>query len=122
MKRETRSSEIKLALLAILTGICLYLMPSAYSSRLYNLIRDASKPGLVLVQQIKSLRYASAETPLPQTDVKQLETKLSELQQENRRLELHSLKLSEQIGQLKQTGCSLLSIRGGGTAAGSRFD
>ncbi|WP_298859024.1 rod shape-determining protein MreC [uncultured Gimesia sp.] len=104
MKRATRSSEIKLALLAILTGICLYLMPSAYSSRLYNLIRDASKPGLVLVQQIKSLRYASAETPLPLTDVKQLETKLSELQQENRRLELHSLKLSEDLGRLKQTG------------------
>ena len=104
MKRETRSSEIKLVFLAILTGICLYLIPSAYSSRLYNLIRDTSKPGLVLVQQIKGWRHQSAETPLQQTLVKQLETKLLEVQSENRRLALQSLKLSEDLERLKQTG------------------
>jgi len=104
MKRETRSSEIKLALLAILTGICLYVVPSAYSDRVYNLIRDASKPGLILVQQCKDWQHQSTEPPQQQALVKQLETKLSELQQENRRLELQSLQLIADLQQLKQTG------------------
>ena len=54
MKRETRFSEIKLVLLALLVSGCLYALPSVYSSRLYHLIRDAARPGLILVQQIKA--------------------------------------------------------------------
>jgi cell shape-determining protein MreC len=104
MKREPRSLEIKLVLLAMLTGVFLYVIPSAYSSRLYSLIRDASKPGLVLVQQIKGWQHQRAEAPLQQTLVKQLETKLSDLERENRRLKMQSLQLSEDLAQLKHTG------------------
>ena len=104
MKRETRSSEFKLVMLSIMTGICLYVIPSAYSSRLYNLIRDTTKPGLVLVQQIKGWEYQTLEKPVQDTLVKQLEAELSRTQSENRCLELQSLQLSEDLEQLKQTG------------------
>lgn len=104
MKRETRSSEIKLVLLSILTGIGLYLVPSAYSSRVYNLVRDAVKPGLVLVQQIKDWEFPAAKETQQASLVQQLEAKLSEAEQANRRLELQTLQLSEELEQLKQTG------------------
>ncbi|WP_339728917.1 rod shape-determining protein MreC [uncultured Gimesia sp.] len=104
MKRETRSSEMKLVLLAMLTGIGLYAVPSAYSSRVYNLVRDAARPGLVLVQQIKDWEFP-ADKETPETSfVQQLESKLSDAEQENRRLELHALQLSEEVQRLKQTG------------------
>ncbi|MCA9015816.1 MAG: hypothetical protein KDA77_10835, partial [Planctomycetaceae bacterium] len=104
MKRETRSSEIKLVLLAMLTGIGLYLVPSAYSSRVYNLVRDAARPGLILVQQIKDWEFPVAKETEEMSLVQQLETKLSETQQENRRLELQALQLSEELQRLEQTG------------------
>ncbi len=104
MKRETRSSEIKLVFAGILTGICLYVIPSAYSDRVYNLMRDASKPGLVFVQQIKAWQHQPEEKPQQQALVEQLEAKLSKKEFENRRLELRYLELSEQLQTLKQTG------------------
>lgn len=104
MQRETRSSEIKLVFVGILTGICLYVIPSAYSDRVFNLIRDTSKPGLVLIQQIKVWQHQSGKKPEQQSLVKQLEIKLSEKEFENRRLELQYLELSEQLQTLKQTG------------------
>ncbi|QDT40538.1 Cell shape-determining protein MreC [Gimesia alba] len=104
MKREMRSSEIKLVLLAMLTGIGLYAVPSAYSSRVYSLVRDAAKPGLVLVQQIKDWELPATKVTEDTSLAQQLESKLSKAEQENRRLELQTLQLSEELQQLKQTG------------------
>lgn len=104
MKRETRSSEIKLVVLSIVTGVCLYVIPPAYSSLLYNLLRDTTKPGLVLVQKIKGWQQQTLERPVQDTLVKELEAKLSREQSKNRHLELQSLKLNEDLEQLKQTG------------------
>ena len=104
MKRETRFSEIKLVLLALLVSGCLYAMPVVYSSRLYHLIRDAARPGLILVQQIKAWEstVAKPESPYPRTE--QLERQLNESEQANRRLELQTLQVSEELQRLKQTG------------------
>lgn len=104
MKRETRSSEIKLVLIAILTAVCLYVVPSAYSDHVFNLIRDAAKPGLVLVQQFKDWQLQSDEKPSQQVLVEQLEAKLLEKTLETRRLELQALQLTDQLQTLKQTG------------------
>lgn len=106
MKRETRSSEMKLVLLAMLTGIGLYAVPSAYSSRVYNLVRDAVKPGLVLVQQVKDWEFPVAQETQQTSLVEQLKSKLSAAEQENRRLELQTLQLAEELAGLKQTGVS----------------
>lgn len=104
MKRETRSSEIKLVLFAILTSLCLYVIPTDYSDRVFNLIRDAAKPGLVLAQQFKGWQHQSDQKLQQQSLVKKLEAELSEKAFEIRRLELHALQLSDQLQTLKQTG------------------
>ena len=104
MKRETRFSEIKLVLLALLVSGCLYAMPVVYSSRLYHLIRDAARPGLILVQQIKAWESTVAKPESPDPRTEQLERQLNESEQANRRLELQTLQVSEELQRLKQTG------------------
>ncbi|MCA9007356.1 MAG: hypothetical protein KDA70_18945, partial [Planctomycetaceae bacterium] len=104
MKRETRFSEIKLVLLALLVSGSLYAMPTAYSSRIYHLIRDAARPGLALVQQFKSWESTVAKSEAPDPRLKQLEQQLNESKQTNRRLELQSLQVTEELQRLKQTG------------------
>lgn len=104
MKRESRSSEFKLVILAMLIGVGLYLVPPAYSSRLYSLVRDAVRPGLALVQQVKSWEFP-AKTESEQTQlVQQLKSELSESEENNRRLALQNTMLSEELQTLKQTG------------------
>lgn len=104
MKRESRSAEIKLVLLALVVGIGLYVVPSDYSSRLYNLIRDAARPGLILVQKLKALETSVAENEKTDERLQQLEQKLAAAEQENRRLALQRLHLAEELAQLKRTG------------------
>ncbi|QDT25321.1 rod shape-determining protein MreC [Gimesia panareensis] len=104
MKRESRSAEIKLVLLALLVGIGLYLVPGEYSGRLYNLMRDAVRPGLTLVQALKDRKTPEVKQSAPDGRVKQLERKLAAAAQENRRLALERLQLAEELAQLKRTG------------------
>jgi cell shape-determining protein MreC len=104
MKRESRSAEIKLVLLAMLVGIGLYAVPEAYSSRVYNLVRDAVRPGLVLVQTLKDRETPSVKESLPDGRVEQLQRELAAAAEENRRLALERLQLAEELSQLKRTG------------------
>ncbi|MFI4849125.1 MAG: rod shape-determining protein MreC [Gimesia chilikensis] len=104
MKRESRSAEIKLVLLAVTIGVGLYVVPQEYASRLSNLVRDAVRPGLSLVQTLKKRDVPEVKTDVPDGRVEQLERELAAVEEENRRLALERLRLADELAQLRRTG------------------